>query len=97
MSDTGIPPVQLGRIALTDQQLRATEIALYRAADLIDRLMVDGGVPYTKVIVPQAAPPQPVSGVPYGQPPPPLGPAPTAPPTSSSFPVPPPEGALGGA
>lgn len=65
MSDTGIPPVQLGRIAVTDQQVRATEIALYRGADLIDRLMVDDHVPYTKVIIPQTqAPPEGVLGGP---------------------------------
>jgi len=39
---------QLGRIALTKTQLRATEIALYRAADLIDRLLADK-IPYTKI------------------------------------------------
>ena len=88
-----VAPVPLGRIALTQRQMRATEIMLYRAADLIDRLMADG-VPYTKIAVPQAPAPTPVPGVPNPAPPgklPPI-PVPHAPPTMSSFPIPPPEG-----
>ena len=44
--------VELGRVALTKTQLRATEIMLYRMADLINRLMKDT-LPYTKMEVPQ--------------------------------------------
>lgn len=44
--------VQLGRIALTKQQLRATEIMLYNMADLIDRLLVDNKIPFTKMAAP---------------------------------------------
>jgi len=40
---------RLDRITLTKQQLRATEIMLYRMADLIDRLLADNGVAYTKM------------------------------------------------
>lgn len=44
------PEVRTDRIALTELQLRATEIMLYRAADSIDRLL---RIPpqYTKVAV----------------------------------------------
>ena len=49
----------LGRIALTKKQIAATEIALYRSADQINRLLADG-IPYTKIVAP----------VPYQQPPP---------------------------
>ena len=38
----------VGRIALTEQQLRVAEIALYRMADIVNRLLKDG-IPYTKV------------------------------------------------
>ena len=45
------PAVQLDRVALTATQLRATEIMLYRSADLIDRLLKDNHIPYTKMQV----------------------------------------------
>lgn len=58
--------VQLGRVALTKQQLRAVEITLDRVADLIDRLLVDNHVPYTKMLAPPQAqqypPPQGIAG-----------------------------------
>lgn len=54
---------RLDRITLTKQQLRATEIMLYRMADLIDRLLADQGVAYTKM-------PAPSQPIPY---PPPVG------------------------
>ena len=43
---------RIDRVTLTKQQLRATEIMLYRMADLIDRLLADNGVQYTKIEVP---------------------------------------------
>lgn len=56
-------PVQIGRVSLTKQQLRATEIMLYRMADLVDRLLADNKVPYTKVSVDAPYPaPQGVAG-----------------------------------
>ena len=45
------PAVRLDRHALTETQLRTTEIMLYQIADIIDRIML-GGVPYTKLEVP---------------------------------------------
>src|SRR5438445_656198 len=65
-------PVQLDRITLTKLQLRATEIMLYRTADLIDRLLADNHIPYTKMENPtpqQYPPPQGYAGQ--------LAPAPT--------------------
>ena len=44
-------PVQLGRIYLTKVQLKALEMTLYQAADVINRLKADGPV-YTKIAVP---------------------------------------------
>ena len=44
-------PVQLGRVYLTKVQLKALEMALYQAADVINRLKADGPV-YTKIAVP---------------------------------------------
>jgi len=49
-------PVMLDRKALVEEQLRATELALYEMADLIDRLLADYAqgngqqvkMPYTK-------------------------------------------------
>lgn len=49
---------RLDRITLTEQQLRATEIMLYRMADLIDRLLADNGVQYTKMQAPVPYNPQ---------------------------------------
>ena len=49
-------PTRLDRETLTAQHLRAIEIALYQAADLINRLMASGGIPYTKM--PVALPPE---------------------------------------
>lgn len=43
---------RLDRITLTKQQLRATEIMLYRMADQIDRLLADEGIAYTKMPAP---------------------------------------------
>ena len=43
--------MRLDRHALTETQLRTTEIMLYQIADIIDRIML-GGVPYTKLEVP---------------------------------------------
>ena len=43
-------PTQIDRVTLTKQQLRATEIMLYRMADLINRLLADNGVQYTKAL-----------------------------------------------
>jgi hypothetical protein len=91
-----IPSVELGRIALTKRQVMATEIALLRAADLLDRLYADGGIVYTKVpqppgAAPQVPPPGPVPpGMPAGPPQPqPIGPPPVAP---TNIPNPPPYG-----
>lgn len=47
MAET-VAPVRLGRRALTEQQLHATEMMLYQVADIIDRLRADGEV-YTKM------------------------------------------------
>lgn len=47
---TNAPQVDLGRVALTKEQLRTTEIMLYQMADIIDRLLKDR-VPYTKIEV----------------------------------------------
>lgn len=64
---------ELSRITLTKDQLRATEIVLYRAADLINRLLADNSVPYTKMPLHQPYPaPQGLVGVP---PPVPITPA----------------------
>ena len=43
-------PVELGRRPLAKEQIRATEIMLYRMADLVDRLLIDNHVPYTKMV-----------------------------------------------
>lgn len=67
-------PTQLDRITLTKTQIRATEIMLYRTADLIDRLLADNGVQYTKIVVPASpqhipyAAPNGLTGVPPGVP-----------------------------
>ena len=45
---TNAPQVRLDRISLTKMHLQAMEIALYEAADVIDRLLASG-VPYTKI------------------------------------------------
>lgn len=39
----------VGRIALTKLQIRAIEIALYREADAINRLLHDDRIPYGKM------------------------------------------------
>lgn len=49
---TNVPQVRIGRVSLTELQLRATESMLYQMADIIDRLLADGGVQYTKIVVP---------------------------------------------
>lgn len=46
---------RIDRVTLTKQQMRATEIMLYRMADLIDRLLADQGIAYTKMPAPAAA------------------------------------------
>lgn len=48
---TDAPAVRLDRIALTDLQLRAMELMLYQAADVINRLKAEQVV-YTKLAVP---------------------------------------------
>ena len=45
------PAIRLDKQALTETQLRTTEIMLYQIADIIDRIML-GGVPYTKLEIP---------------------------------------------
>ena len=45
---TNAPVVELGRVRLTEKHLRALEIALYKVADMRDRLLADGE-PYTKI------------------------------------------------
>lgn len=42
---------RIDRITLTKLQVRATEIMLYRMADVIDRLLADSRIPYTKLEV----------------------------------------------
>lgn len=49
---TNAPQVRLDRVSLTQMHLKAMEIALYQAADVIDRLLA-AGAPYTKVQNPQ--------------------------------------------
>ena len=49
--------IRLDRVTLTKQQMRATEIMLYRTADLVNRLLADNGVQYTKIEVPPAGTP----------------------------------------
>ena len=60
-------PVRLDRMTLTKTQLRATEIVLYRMADLVNRLKADQGVQYTKVTLqPPPAPALQPPGWTYG-------------------------------
>lgn len=59
-------PNNIRRAVLTKTQLRATEIMLYRMADLIDRLLADNKIPYTKMEVaqqPQFGQPQTFGGM----------------------------------
>lgn len=44
---TELPQINVGRVALTDLQLKTMEATLYRMADTVNRLMRDGAV-YTK-------------------------------------------------
>ena len=55
MAEQHAPQVRLDRVALTDMHLRTLEIALYQAADLVDRLRPQLGV-YTKRIVNEEVP-----------------------------------------
>ena len=51
MPTSNAPSVRLDRIALTELQLRAMELMLYQAADVINRLKAEQVV-YTKIAVP---------------------------------------------